>query len=135
MNRCVASIAFGLAFAGPALSAHHSIAGIYDSARQASIEGVVLTFQFVNPHPIITMKVDTSNGKTEEWRLEMDNRSELAAVGMTADTLRPGDRILVTGSVARTQPYGLYVRRLERPVDGFQYEQIGNSPRIRRPSR
>jgi hypothetical protein len=135
MNRRVASIAFALAFATPALTAHHSIAGIYDSARQVSIEGVVLTFQFVNPHPFITMKVDTSTGKSEEWRLEMDNLSELAAVGMAADTLRPGDRLLITGSVARAQPNALYVRRLERPADGFQYEQIGASPRIRRPSR
>jgi hypothetical protein len=135
MNHSVASIVFVLGLAGSALSAHHSIAGIYDGARQASIEGVVLTFQFVNPHPVITMKVDTSNGKSEEWRLELDNRFELAAVGMTADTLRPGDRILVTGSVARAQPNGLYVRRLERPADGLQYEQIGTSRRIRRPPR
>lgn len=130
----VLSVAFGVAFVGTTGSAHHSIATVYDSSRQATIEGVVVSFQFINPHPIVTLKVDASNGKTEEWRLEMDNRSELAVIGMTADILRPGDHIIVTGSLARTQANGLYVRRLERPTDGFQYEQVGSSPRIRRPS-
>jgi hypothetical protein len=61
----------------------------------------------------------------------MDNRSELAAVGMKADTLQPGDRVVVAGSLSRTQPNGLYIRTLSRPADGFQYEQVGGSPRIR----
>jgi hypothetical protein len=65
----------------------------------------------------------------------MDNRSELAVIGMTADILRPGDHIIVTGSLARAQAKSLYVRRLERATDGFEYEQVGGSPRIRHPSR
>jgi hypothetical protein len=113
--------------------AHHSIASVYDSSRQVTIEGIVVSFRFTNPHPLITVNVNAGSGKTDEWRLEMDNRSELAAIGMTADTLRPGDHVIVTGSPARTQPNGLYIRRLERPADGFQYEQVGSSPRIRRP--
>jgi len=29
---------------------------------------------------------------------------------------------VITGSAARRDPLGLYVRRLERPADGFTYE-------------
>jgi hypothetical protein len=47
----------------------------------------------------------------------------------------PADRIVVTGSVAREQASSLYVRRLDRPADGFRYEQVGSSPRVRLPKR
>ncbi len=61
----------------------------------------------------------------------MDNRSELAEIGMTSQTLKPGDRIVVTGNPARTKSQSLYIRKLDRPADGFRYEQVGSSPRIR----
>jgi uncharacterized protein DUF6152 len=135
MNRWGPSLVLGVTLAGTIGSAHHSIASFYDSRHQATIEGIVVSFQFIHPHPFLTIQVAAGGGKTDEWKLEMDNRFELAAAGMTADTLRPGDHVIVTGSRARTQPNGLYIRRLERPADGFEYEQVGNNPRIRRPSR
>jgi hypothetical protein len=129
------SVIGAVAVGGTTSRAHHSIASVYDSSRQATITGTVVRIEFINPHPLVTIQVDAPGGKTDEWTLEMDNRSELASIGMTADTLRPGDHIVVAGSLARTQPNSLYIRRLERPLDGFLYEQIGSSPRIRRPSR
>jgi hypothetical protein len=125
----------GIATSGLAARAHHAIAAVYDSSRQATIEGVVTRFQFINPHPLMTVDVTGDGGKMEQWRLEFDNRSELAAVGATKDTLRAGDRVIVTGSLSRTEPRSLYTLRLERPADGFLYEQVGSSPRIRTASR
>jgi len=113
--------------------AHHSIAGVYDSSRQVTIEGVVKEFRFVNPHPFVLVDVK-QNGGTQEWKLEMDNRSELVDAGMTDQTLMRRDRIVVTGSPVRSpQTHGMYIRKLDRPADGFQYEQVGSSPRITRP--
>ena len=60
----------------------------------------------------------------------MDNLHELVAVGVTAATFKPGDRVVVTGSAARNQSPGLYIMRLDRPADGFWYEQVGLSPRV-----
>jgi hypothetical protein len=112
--------------------AHHSIAGIYDSSKPIAIEAVVLDFQFVNPHPYVTVESADTTGRQQPWRLEMDNRFELAAIGMTASSLRKGDRISVTGGPARDGSRAIYVRRLERPSDGFWYEQVGSSPRTGR---
>ena len=66
-----------------------------------------------------------------ENALEFDNLRELADVGMSAETFKPGDSITVTGSRARDKSRSVYVRRLEREADGFVYEQVGSSPRIR----
>jgi hypothetical protein len=62
----------------------------------------------------------------------MDNRSELAAAGMTVDSLRFGDVVQVTGSPSRSEAHALYVQKLTRPSDGFSYEQVGSSPRVTR---
>ena len=128
----IRSCVLGIAISVAALYGHHSIAGVYDGSREVKIEGLVAKFYFVNPHPflIVDVKNDARNGGAKQWRLEMDNRYELAEVGMTAETLKEGDRIVVSGSPGRTQAQSLYIRRLDRPADGFRYEQVGTSPRI-----
>jgi hypothetical protein len=117
------------AIASRTAAGHHSIAAVYDSSRQQRVEGVVAEFQFVNPHPFVIVAVE-ADGAAESWRLEMDNRFELQSIGMTGDTLQPGDRVVVTGSLGRTEPRTLYIRRLDRPADGFRYEQVGSRPRL-----
>ena len=115
--------------------AHHAIGGIYDASRPLTFDGVIAVFHFVNPHPFVEFDVRDASGRTERWRGEMDNRFELVGVGMTAETLRPGDRIAITGSAARDGGRSMYIRSLERSADGFRYEQVGSSPRVRMPSR
>lgn len=123
-------LAVGVAAFGAVADAHHSISSIYDSSQRVTIEAVVTRFLFVNPHPFVMVTVTDDGGRTEEWRLELDNRAELATIGVAAETLKPGDRVQVSGSRARDKSRGLYVWRLDRPADGFWYEQVGSSPRI-----
>ncbi|HEY5618302.1 MAG TPA: DUF6152 family protein [Vicinamibacterales bacterium] len=122
-----------LAMTGAA-QAHHSIAGFYDSSREMTVEGIVSQFRFVQPHPFVLVNVLRS-GTGEQWHLELDNRWELVEIGFTETTLKPGDRVVVTGSPARREPQRLYVRRLDRPADGFGYEQVGTRPRLRKSAR
>ena len=133
VGRLVFCLALAVVTTGVKADAHHSIAGVYDNSQQARIEGLVAEFHFVNPHPYVVVDVLDSSGLPQPWRLELDNRFELVGVGMTTDTLKPGDRVIVTGSRARNGTRGIYVRRLDRPADGFRYEQVGASPRIRMP--
>ena len=134
MKRSLLTLVAALAAWGAAAQAHHSISSVYDGSRQLTVEAVVTEFRFVSPHPFVIAEVTDRNGTARPWRFEMDNRWELADVGMTSSTFKRGDRIVVTGSVGRTQPTHLYIRRLERPADGFIYEQLGTRPRVgRRP--
>jgi len=107
-----------------AAEAHHSIAGMYDEGHPVTLDGSVLEFHFVNPHPFVLLK---ANDQT--WKLELDNRWELIDAGMSATTLKPGDQLTVTGGPAYKQPNAMYVRRMQR-VDGFLYEQVGFSPKV-----
>jgi hypothetical protein len=117
------------ATAGPGARAHHSITRVYDGTQQVTLEGVVTEFRFINPHPFLVVDVSV-DGSSESWQLEMDNRVELVRIGVTAETFRPGDRVVVSGSIGRTQPQTLYLRRLERGADGLLYEQRGGTPTI-----
>jgi hypothetical protein len=134
MPRQVARILLvaALAASGSAVcSAHHSISAVYDDKQRVSFEAVITEFRFVSPHPYLVVSVSDAGGSPVTWHLELDNRSELAGLGMTAESLHPGDRISVTASRSRTERRSGYVRKLVRPADGFEYEQVGFSPRIR----
>jgi hypothetical protein len=131
MKRALPFVFVLLLTAGTAL-AHHSIAGIYDSRNPIRFDATVVAFQFVNPHPFVVVERTERGGQVQQWRLEMDNRFELSEIGMTAATILKGDRVSVTGSPARDGSRAVYVRRLERPADGFWYEQVGSSPKAGR---
>jgi hypothetical protein len=132
MTRCLRpALAIALACCGAA-EAHHSIAGMYDQSRRVTFDGVIEQYQFVNPHPFVMVDVRDASGAAQSWKAELDNRWELLDVGMTATTFKAGDRIIVSGSPGRDRTPLMYVWRLERPADGFLYEQVGTSPRVSR---
>ena len=99
---------------GAAAQAHHSVAGEYDTTLEATVDGVVTEFRFVNPHPFVHVKESRSG---QLWRLDMDNRREFEAIGFVVDSLKPGDRV-----VASIQ--ALYIQRLDRPADGSRSTRI-----------
>jgi hypothetical protein len=118
------------ALPAPAGLGHHSLSGVYDSAREATLRGAVAEFRFVNPHPVLVISVENESGARESWELEMDNRFELARIGVTAETFELGDSVYVRGSLGLRRPRTIYLRRLDRPADGFWYEQRGSRPYV-----
>ncbi len=128
--RISSHLALALALAGSDLCAHHAIGRVYDGAQQIEIEGTVTEFRFTNPHPLLFVEVVTESGLRQSWRLEMDNRFELARIGMSSETFQPGDRVVARGSAGRTRPQSIYLRRLDRPADGLRYEQRGSMPHL-----
>jgi hypothetical protein len=123
------TIAVAMILSSVVAQGHHSISAVYDRDRPVTLDGVLVEFAMVQPHPFVV--VDVKNGReTARWRGELDNRWELESIGMTARTLKPGDRLLLNGQSGRNQPHSLYVMRLDRPADGFWYEQVGMSPQV-----
>jgi hypothetical protein len=114
--------------------AHHSLTGVYDTRREVAVEGVVTQFQFISPHPFVIAEV-VRNGVAEQWQFDMDNRGEMREIGMTAQTLRAGDRISVAGYPAREEARRLYIQRFQRPSDGFSYVIVDRQPRLRQAPR
>ena len=133
MKRGMLSFAIGLGVFGMAIHAHHSIAAVYDSSQKVTIEGVVAQLQFVNPHPLVTIDVQDGSGTPQQWRLEMDTLRSLSRLASRAKPSGRGDRIVVTGSLARSQAHSLYILRLDRPIGRFLVQStrvVSRSPKI-----
>jgi hypothetical protein len=86
--------------AGPAF-AHHSFAVFFDTdAKVHEVTGIVKDFQFRNPHGVITIAVPTDKG-TIIWRAETNSPSILRRRGWTPESLQVGDKVTLSGWLAR----------------------------------
>jgi hypothetical protein len=95
-------------------SAHHSFSAVYDDTRTISVTGVVTQFRFVNPHALLSMDVTDDTGKVVKWTVEFAGRLNLSEVGWTADSVKSGEQVTVTGNPAHTIPARMAFRRLVR---------------------
>ena len=92
--------------------AHHS-ATIYDRDHIVTLTGTVTEFSFVNPHVEIHFDVIDGNGNTEHWIAESGPPNKLYRAGWNAKTLKPGDRITVTGAPLKDGRKLLSIKKLE----------------------
>jgi hypothetical protein len=114
------------------VAAHHSIASLFDRNKRMTMSAVVKQWRFVNPHPLIVVEAAAPGAPPRIWTLELDGRELASGQGFTKDTLKPGDRIEVTGDPSRQDPRLLFLRTLRRPSDGFRYDQFETVQRASR---
>jgi hypothetical protein len=106
--------------------AHHSASATYDSDKEITIEGTLVTIQLMNPHSFMTIQVAGEGGLITRWTAEWLSYRGLEAVGVTRATLRPGDRLMLTGLPARkAEENRILLRRIERSADGWQWSGKG----------
>ena len=111
------------------VSAHHSVAKMYDENRTMTIEGEVTHFLDNSPHALVHLVVQGDRGRPRTWAVEFDDPDKLSSSGGTHEALRPGDRIAVCGNPGRDPgEYRLRMLALERPSDGLSMRsEIGLS--------
>lgn len=102
--------------------AHHSWPATYDLNQTVRVEGEVARFLYRNPHSIVQVMVSTQTGEFEKWDAEWGGTFELLPQGVSRNTLRRGDRIVLTGHPGRNpNDRKLRVLTVERPSDGFEW--------------
>ncbi|HLI83050.1 MAG TPA: DUF6152 family protein [Bryobacteraceae bacterium] len=104
----------GLLLLAACLSAHHSTA-IYDLVHGTIIVGEVKRFEWENPHAHIYLDVDGEDGELEHWLVEMESPALLGRFGWKKDTLKPGDRITVTGGRAKDNSFRIRAAAIVLP--------------------
>jgi hypothetical protein len=76
--------------------AHHSFA-MFDAEKTVTMEGTVKEFEWVNPHSWLRVMVkDEKTGQPAVWALELSSPARLKRMGMSADSVKPGDSVSVT---------------------------------------
>jgi hypothetical protein len=93
------------------LSAHHSWPVSYD--RLVTVKGTLVQFTWANPHPMMTLEVQTSDGKMEKWQVGGPAINRMEANGWSKTTVKPGD--VITG-IGYQFADGQKIVRLERVV-------------------
>lgn len=87
-----------------------------------AIEGNVEEFQYKNPHAILKVLVADPQGTMVSYAAEWAGAGRLSRVGITSDTLQPGDLVRITGSPGRNpSEYRIHLKRIERPSDGWTW--------------
>jgi len=82
----IAMFAFALSSA-----AHHSHGAYNDTFMD--IAGVVKEVHLVVPHSWVYLEVKDEKGEPQVWALEATGRTGLQRVGITADSVKPGDNV------------------------------------------
>src|SRR5262245_61305877 len=80
----------------PVAIAHHSVAAIFDNQSIITVKGTVTDVQWVNPHAFLHIAVK-SDGKTENWVVELGTMSNLVRAGWTRERAKVGDPLIITG--------------------------------------
>ena len=109
--------------AAPA-SSHHAFSPVYDEKRLITVVGVVAEFRFINPHALMLMDVTDETGKVAKWTVEFAGRLNLSEVGWTAESVKAGERITVTGNPTHTGSQRVFFRKLVR-ADGSELLPAG----------
>jgi hypothetical protein len=102
--------------------AHHSFGAVYFEDQTISIEGEVSEFRYVNPHVWVIISARDPDGVVRSFGAEWGNPARLTRQGIGKETLKPGDRVVVTGSPSRDPlEYTIHLKRIERPADGWRW--------------
>ena len=116
-------VAVGLLIGGVG-SAHHSYAATYDTSKDLKLEGKLVQFVYRNPHTFVHVQVQDDAGKAQRWAVEWSGTSQLAGAGVTRDTLKVGDTVVITIHPSRVaRDYRGLMVKLVRPSDGFNWGQ------------
>lgn len=100
--------------------AHHSFTATYDESSEVRIEGTLVAFHFRNPHASVDILAEDESGNMIRWGVEWGGAGQLANQGVTRESLRAGDHVIITGNPARdTNSHRLRMRSLLRPSDGY----------------
>jgi hypothetical protein len=104
------------------LAGHHSFAAFYFEEQSVSIEGNVVEFDYRNPHAWVHISAVDKSGTSRRVGAEWGSPGRLLQQGVNKETLKPGDRVILTGSPSRDESeYKMHLKRIERPSDGWTW--------------
>ncbi len=111
---------------GALVGGHHSFSAYYFEEQSVTIEGKLVAFEYKSPHAWVYMSVTDASGGVQQYSAEWANPNRLSRDGITKDTLKAGDHVIVTGSPGRTASENkIHLKQIERPADGWKWGRGG----------
>ncbi|HXP87076.1 MAG TPA: DUF6152 family protein [Bryobacteraceae bacterium] len=109
-------VAGAVLFSVSPMQAHHAFAAEFDDKKPVRFEDATVTkVQLINPHSWIYVDVKTPDGKVENWAIEAGSPNILLRRGITKDTLKVGQKIIVDGYQSKDGSHRANGRDLKLP--------------------
>ena len=99
--KALLAVAAGLMLTGLSAYAHHSFTATYDENKTIEIKGTLVQFMFRNPHAWVHVMAPDDKGEMQRWGVEWGGAGALTGQGVTRDSLKPGDEVVITGNPGR----------------------------------
>src|SRR5262245_7728219 len=128
MNRfLVGAVAIVILALGGPLLAHHSFAATYIEDQSVTIEGQLVQFLLRNPHSFVHVNVKDADGSMVRYVVEWGSPAQLGGQGVTRDTLKPGDYVIISGNPGRNPAdHRVRLLKFQRPKDGWSWGLLPN---------
>ncbi|HSR07821.1 MAG TPA: DUF6152 family protein [Bryobacteraceae bacterium] len=102
--------------------AHHSFAATYFEDKTQKIEGNLVQFLYRNPHSFVHVEAPDEKGVMQRWAVEWGAGGQLGRQGVTRETLKPGDHVIIVGNPGRNpEDHRLRMVNITRPSDGWKW--------------
>jgi len=122
MRRVLFFMMAATVLSGGAAYAHHSYAATYDTSKEIKLEGKLVQFVYRNPHSFVHIEAPDEKGAPQRWAVEWSGGGQLANQGVTRDSLKVGDQVVIMGRPSRvTGEFRALMVNLKRPSDGFTW--------------
>lgn len=91
--------------------AHHGNAA-YDTSKTSTVQGTITSFDFTNPHVIMALDGKDDKGVAGKWQGELTSPNRLSRMGWSKNSLKPGDKVTVTGYVAKSGATSMWITKI-----------------------
>jgi uncharacterized protein DUF6152 len=122
-----ALVVVGIAILCAPVLGHHSFALMYIEADTIEVEGDIVEFQYRNPHSwifILGQENRDAFARPKTFGAEWTGTSGLERIGVTKNTLKPGDNVRIWASPNRDpNDNRIRLKRIERRADGWKWGQ------------
>jgi multidrug efflux pump subunit AcrA (membrane-fusion protein) len=122
---CSALLSAATLLAAERSSAHHSFAATYFVDQEITVQGTLTQFLYRNPHSFVKLIAPDASGQMQTWSVEWGGGAQLTQSHVTRFTLKPGDRVVVTGNPGRDPAeHRIRLHKIVRPADGWKWEGV-----------
>lgn len=120
LSRALVLLMLGAALPVASVSGHHSFQASYNMDDLIEIKGTLVQLNFRNPHSSVMVMAPDADGAMQRWGVEWGGASLLQRQGLTRDSFKPGDEVVITGQPGREPgDHRMRMETIVRTSDGF----------------
>ena len=100
-------------------TAHHGLE-THNTTQLVEFKGRVVDFQLMDPHSVLVVETENSDGSVSTWEIEGGSASGIIKSGLSKEFLRSGPIVSIKGFQTKD---GMCTPRCRAAGENFEFEQ------------